>query len=355
MLAVCDGQRAVALAPAQDFKRVARRRRRARTPAAWARTRRCRSPATAWSTRCMDRFVEPDARRAPQPRHRLPRRALRRARCSRPTGPKLLEYNVRFGDPEAQVVLPRLTSDLAELLAAAADGDSASAPTRRSTTAPPSASSCATPGLPASAAHRRRDRGPRRRPPRSTGVTVFCAGVGARRRRPPGHRRRPGARRRRPRRRPCPTPGSGPTPPSRASRGPACTTAPTSRPARRAAASHEGRRPDGVAQRPGEDAAGRRHARAVRHRGRRAGAVGPPHARGGRRARASAPGTTATARSSAAPAWPRTSPARSPPTPRCRSSACRCPAARSTASTRCTPPCRCRRASRWPPSPSTAP
>jgi phosphoribosylamine--glycine ligase len=37
-------------------------------------------------------------------------------------GPKLLEYNVRFGDPEAQVVLPRLTSDLCELLASAADG-----------------------------------------------------------------------------------------------------------------------------------------------------------------------------------------------------------------------------------------
>jgi phosphoribosylamine---glycine ligase len=37
-------------------------------------------------------------------------------------GPKLVEYNVRFGDPEAQVVLPRLATDLAELLAEAADG-----------------------------------------------------------------------------------------------------------------------------------------------------------------------------------------------------------------------------------------
>ncbi len=38
-------------------------------------------------------------------------------------GPKLLEYNVRLGDPEAQVVLPRLASDLAALLEGAVAGD----------------------------------------------------------------------------------------------------------------------------------------------------------------------------------------------------------------------------------------
>jgi phosphoribosylamine--glycine ligase len=37
-------------------------------------------------------------------------------------GPKLIEYNVRFGDPEAQVVLPRLKSDLLTVLVAACDG-----------------------------------------------------------------------------------------------------------------------------------------------------------------------------------------------------------------------------------------
>jgi phosphoribosylamine---glycine ligase len=39
-----------------------------------------------------------------------------------PDGPKLVEYNVRFGDPEVQVVLPRLRTDVGELLAAAAAG-----------------------------------------------------------------------------------------------------------------------------------------------------------------------------------------------------------------------------------------
>ena len=32
------------------------------------------------------------------------------------TGPKVIEFNARFGDPETQVVLPRLTSDLAEII-----------------------------------------------------------------------------------------------------------------------------------------------------------------------------------------------------------------------------------------------
>ena len=37
-------------------------------------------------------------------------------------GPKVLEFNARFGDPEAQVYLPRLENDLLELLEASLDG-----------------------------------------------------------------------------------------------------------------------------------------------------------------------------------------------------------------------------------------
>ena len=40
-----------------------------------------------------------------------------------PEGPRVIEYNVRFGDPEAQVVLPLLSCDAAELFLAVANGD----------------------------------------------------------------------------------------------------------------------------------------------------------------------------------------------------------------------------------------
>jgi phosphoribosylamine--glycine ligase len=45
-----------------------------------------------------------------------------------PEGPKLVEYNVRFGDPECQVLMLRLQSDLLELMLATAKGELASGP-----------------------------------------------------------------------------------------------------------------------------------------------------------------------------------------------------------------------------------
>lgn len=39
-----------------------------------------------------------------------------------PTGPKVLEYNARFGDPEAQVVIPRMKNDIIDVMEACIDG-----------------------------------------------------------------------------------------------------------------------------------------------------------------------------------------------------------------------------------------
>ena len=92
-------------------------------------------------------------------------------------GPKVLEYNARFGDPEAQVVLPRMTSDLAALLAEAAAGALRSAPTFGSDAAVTVVA--ASEGYPVAPKHRRRDRGSGPGAGRAEGARVYCAGVGS--------------------------------------------------------------------------------------------------------------------------------------------------------------------------------
>ena len=121
VLAVCDGQRALALDPAQDFKRALDGDRGPNTGGMGAY-----SPVPIAGDELvgvvMDRCIEPTV--AALRREGIDYRGtLYAGLMLTPDGPKLVEYNVRFGDPEAQAQLPRLSSDLAELLAAAADGD----------------------------------------------------------------------------------------------------------------------------------------------------------------------------------------------------------------------------------------
>ena len=126
VLAVCDGRRAVALAPAQDFKRVGDDDTGPNTGGMGAYSPVPFAGGAVVGT-VMDTFVEPTL--AELRRRGIDYRGVLYAGLMlTPDGPRLLEYNVRFGDPEAQVVLPRLTSDLAELLAAAAAGDLRRAP-----------------------------------------------------------------------------------------------------------------------------------------------------------------------------------------------------------------------------------
>jgi phosphoribosylamine--glycine ligase len=126
LLVVCDGERAVPLAPAQDFKRVGDGDTGPNTGGMGAY-----SPVPVAGDdvvdEVMDRFVAPTLAEL-RSRGIGYCGVLYAGLMLTADGPRLVEYNVRFGDPEAQVVLPRLTTDLADLLAAAAAGDLTQAP-----------------------------------------------------------------------------------------------------------------------------------------------------------------------------------------------------------------------------------
>jgi phosphoribosylamine--glycine ligase len=117
---VCDGERAVALPPAQDFKRVGDGDEGPNTGGMGAYSPLPWLPE-GFADDVVARFVEPTL--AELRRRGIDYRgALYAGLMLTPEGPKLIEYNIRFGDPDSQVVLLRLTSDVTALLAAAARG-----------------------------------------------------------------------------------------------------------------------------------------------------------------------------------------------------------------------------------------
>jgi phosphoribosylamine--glycine ligase len=116
LLALCDGERAVPLAPAQDYKRIFDGDEGPNTggmgsysPVPGFDAARARELAAVVHQPIVD-----ELRRRGTPFHGV----LYAGLMIGPSGPKVLEYNARFGDPETQAVLPRLRSDLLGLLEA---------------------------------------------------------------------------------------------------------------------------------------------------------------------------------------------------------------------------------------------
>ena len=174
ILAICDGSTAVALAPAQDFKRLGDGDDGPNTGGMGAY-----SPVPVATEAVVGSLmadaVEPTLA-ALRGRGIDYRGVLYCGLMFTPSGPRVLEYNVRFGDPETQVVLPRLTSDLGELLAAAAAGRLGPEPTFDDWAAV--AVVCASEGYPTSPRTGDRISG-LDAAAQVAGVTVFAAGVGA--------------------------------------------------------------------------------------------------------------------------------------------------------------------------------
>ena len=120
LLVLCDGVRAVPLLPAQDFKRIRDGDEGPNTGGMGAYAPMPRVDASAVED-IMEACVRPLV--AELTRRGIDYRGVLYAGLMLTTeGPKVIEYNVRFGDPETQVVLPLLTSDAAELFLAVAEG-----------------------------------------------------------------------------------------------------------------------------------------------------------------------------------------------------------------------------------------
>ena len=118
--ALCDGETAIALASAQDHKRAFDGDQGPNTGGMGAY-----SPAPVMTPemarRAMDEIVLPTVR-AMKADGAPYKGALYAGLMITAEGPKLIEYNVRFGDPECQVLMLRLMSDLVPALLACCDG-----------------------------------------------------------------------------------------------------------------------------------------------------------------------------------------------------------------------------------------
>ena len=172
LLVVCDGRTLVPLAPAQDFKRIGAGDVGPNTGGMGAY-----SPVPLVGPEVVDeviaRAVEPTLAEL-RKRGIDYRGVLYAGLMLTPDGPKVIEYNVRFGDPETQVVVPRFASSLTDLLAEAADGSIRHTPSFVDDAAVTVV--CASERYPASPRTGDRIDG-LAAASAIEGVTVFCAGV----------------------------------------------------------------------------------------------------------------------------------------------------------------------------------
>ena len=126
LFALVDGTRAVVLASAQDHKRVGEGDTGPNTGGMGAY-----SPALVLTAdleaRAMREIVEPTARAMAEAGTPFSG-VLYAGLMLTADGPKLIEYNVRFGDPECEAIMPRIEGDFAALLHAVATGAPFEAP-----------------------------------------------------------------------------------------------------------------------------------------------------------------------------------------------------------------------------------
>lgn len=116
----CDGETIIPMVPSQDYKRVYDGDEGPNTGGMG-----CYSPVPVVTPtvfdQVIDQIVKPTVEQMAEDGNPYTG-TLYAGIILTEDGPRLLEYNCRFGDPETQVVLPRLESDLIELLLATTEG-----------------------------------------------------------------------------------------------------------------------------------------------------------------------------------------------------------------------------------------
>ena len=126
--ALCDGETARPLTTAQDYKRLLDSDRGPNTGGMGGFSPSILVDA-ALERDIMERIVLPTARGLAR-EGRPYRGVLYVGLMLTPSGPQVLEYNARFGDPEAELIVVRLASDLVEVMQATLAGRIAEAPLR---------------------------------------------------------------------------------------------------------------------------------------------------------------------------------------------------------------------------------
>jgi phosphoribosylamine---glycine ligase len=116
LLALCDGERAIPMAPAQDFKRIGDGDVGPNTGGMGSYSPVPGAGDAHELSAVVHQPLVDELRRRGTPFPGV----LYAGLMLTPDGPRVIEYNARFGDPETQAVLPRLRSDLLELLRRAA-------------------------------------------------------------------------------------------------------------------------------------------------------------------------------------------------------------------------------------------
>jgi phosphoribosylamine---glycine ligase len=112
LLALCDGERAIPLAPAQDFKRIGEDDTGPNTGGMGSYSPVPGAGDPVELSAVVHQPLIDELRRRGTPFHGV----LYAGLMLTADGPRVIEYNARFGDPETQAVLPRLRGDLLDLM-----------------------------------------------------------------------------------------------------------------------------------------------------------------------------------------------------------------------------------------------